>query len=420
MEDELSEARLESSRLKTELISEKTSWEIRHLELNSKVNELEEEKVLNSGRTKIIGLKTRMELAWQKEREEQQRLLQETATLARDLRQTLFEAERERDKERLEAKRKYDQFKKTSEEDQEESKKKITELQCDLLELRDAHAKLRTTNEKLRREKERYEKERDEFKTMKNNRRRLNGDEERKITKIIDEVDILKQLAPELFFSPEQEASNTPRPPRRTKSKSRESSPVTGSRDHSLGPEDKQQKIQSIMQRLVQDTEDLRKIQRDSEEDEREKARRAGMRRATSTEADSIGSSRYSKSTLKRPNSIERQGSLHRKSLSLEHTLQMEQKIWRNENKDSSMSLRTSEQSLEWEDDIKGSRVDSSMDSRLSTGSTQSDTGERKKNLGFMNRLWNLTKSRSIDDQDPGTFSNSKNFSSKVLTFISR
>ena len=32
-----------------------------------------------------------MELAWQKEREEQQKLLQETATLARDLQQTLLE-----------------------------------------------------------------------------------------------------------------------------------------------------------------------------------------------------------------------------------------------------------------------------------------------------------------------------------------
>ena len=53
--------------------------------------QLEEERLLASGRTKIPGLKVRMELAWQKEREEQQRLLQETATLARDLRQTLFE-----------------------------------------------------------------------------------------------------------------------------------------------------------------------------------------------------------------------------------------------------------------------------------------------------------------------------------------
>lgn len=53
--------------------------------------QLEEERLLHSGRTKSVGLKTRMELAWQKEREEQNRLLQETSTLARDLRQTLFE-----------------------------------------------------------------------------------------------------------------------------------------------------------------------------------------------------------------------------------------------------------------------------------------------------------------------------------------
>ncbi|TMW45776.1 hypothetical protein DOY81_009142, partial [Sarcophaga bullata] len=41
----------------------------------------------------------------------------------------------------------------------EEGRRKIAELQCDLLELRDVHAKLRTSNEKLRRERERYEKE---------------------------------------------------------------------------------------------------------------------------------------------------------------------------------------------------------------------------------------------------------------------
>lgn len=53
--------------------------------------QLEEERLLARGRTKIPGLKVRMELAWQKEREEQQKLLQETATLARDLQQTLLE-----------------------------------------------------------------------------------------------------------------------------------------------------------------------------------------------------------------------------------------------------------------------------------------------------------------------------------------
>lgn len=52
---------------------------------------MEEDRIVASGRTKIPGMRTRMELAWHKEREEQHRLLQETSTLARDLRQTLFE-----------------------------------------------------------------------------------------------------------------------------------------------------------------------------------------------------------------------------------------------------------------------------------------------------------------------------------------
>ena len=43
------------------------------------------------GRSRITGTRTRLELAWQKERDEQQRIIQETSTLARDLRQTLLE-----------------------------------------------------------------------------------------------------------------------------------------------------------------------------------------------------------------------------------------------------------------------------------------------------------------------------------------
>lgn len=163
LEDELCESRLEASKLKTELVSEKTVSEIKLSELQSRINEYEEERLLGSGRTKMPGMKTKLELSWQKEREDHQRLLQETSTLARDLRQTLFEVERERDKERLENRRKIEQLKRGNEEDLEEGRKKVAELQCDLLELRDAHAKLRTSNEKLRLERERYERERDNF-----------------------------------------------------------------------------------------------------------------------------------------------------------------------------------------------------------------------------------------------------------------
>lgn len=161
MEDELCELRLEASKLKTELVSEKTVSEIKLSEMQSRINEYEEERLLGSGRTKMPGMKTKLELSWQKEREEHQRLLQETSTLARDLRQTLLEVERERDKERLENRRKVEQLQRNNDEDLDEGRKKIAELQCDLLELRDAHAKLRTSNEKLRLERERHERERD-------------------------------------------------------------------------------------------------------------------------------------------------------------------------------------------------------------------------------------------------------------------
>lgn len=55
---------------------------------------MEEEKLLSgSGRVRGSGAlsRTRLELAWQKEREEQQRRLKEAATLARDLKTTLLE-----------------------------------------------------------------------------------------------------------------------------------------------------------------------------------------------------------------------------------------------------------------------------------------------------------------------------------------
>jgi len=64
----------------------------------------------------------------------------------------------------------------------------LLQLQCDLLELRDAHAKLRTTNEKLRREKERYEKEREELRQMATGKRRSEQDEERRINILLEQV----------------------------------------------------------------------------------------------------------------------------------------------------------------------------------------------------------------------------------------
>lgn len=110
--------------------------------------------------------RTKMELAWQKERESQKKLINELNTMARDLKATLIEVEREKERERLDSKRKAEAARVAAESEISDARKQVTDLQYDLLELRDAHAKLRTTNEKLKRDQERAEKERSEIKTM--------------------------------------------------------------------------------------------------------------------------------------------------------------------------------------------------------------------------------------------------------------
>ncbi|KAL1115865.1 hypothetical protein AAG570_006154 [Ranatra chinensis] len=323
LEDELSESRVEASRLRTELVSERSAWEVQFSELTSRLNEMEEEKILSSGRTKITGLKTKMELAWQKEREEQHRILQETATLARDLRQTLFEVERERDKERLEAKRRLDQQRKSAEEEHEEIRKKLNEMQCDLLELRDAHAKLRTTNEKLRREKERWERERDMLRQSLAAKKRVEQDDERTIISVAQLVQELTVLAPDLFPSKPRQPAVLPTPPTRRKgSKSRETSPALErkdySRESSVGRDDtKSQEVQEIMTRLTEAAHQLRRHKRAVEE--RQSARKAfASTRSASTESDGGVDGRVKKDVSTKKGTL-------RKSLSLEQTSAQEQ-----------------------------------------------------------------------------------------------
>ncbi|XP_053961518.1 myosin-9 isoform X4 [Anastrepha ludens] len=387
LEDQLVESRLEVSKVKTELVSERSANEIKISEMQSKLNEFEEERVIGSGRTKIPGMKTKLELSWQKEREDQQRLLQETSTLARDLRQTLFEVERERDKERLESKRRLEQLKRSTEEEMEEGRRKIAELQCDLLELRDVHAKLRTSNEKLRRERERYEKE-----LVK---RRVEQDGgERKVGALLQTVDELVKIAPDLKMATTSRRSssssgNTLRPEQAGTARQRSRSPSPNTVLNNS-------QITNVLARLAEASEELRKFQRLSEdENERMRVRRSNLRRAASQENDPHGSqssvasaagSTRNGSKLSRTST--HNGSLIRKSLSLDHSIQKDQNIWRQD--DGSVS---SMQSIDSE--LGGMMRDSSFDSRLSGGSTQSDIprGPRKKKKSLMGKLRSLTKS---------------------------
>lgn len=443
--------------MKTELVSERSANEIKISEMQSKLNEFEEERVIGSGSTKLPGMKTKLELSWQKEREDQQRLLQETSTLARDLRQTLFEVERERDKERLESKRKLDQTKRATEEEMEEGRKKIAELQCDLLELRDVHAKLRTSNEKLRREvsvqkgisglrsppnnysllffslcqRERYEKE-----LIKRRMEQDGG--ERKVGALLQTVDELVKIAPDLKIvggassTRNTASSNTLRPEQTNVRRSRSPSPTLSS-----------SQITSVLARLAEACEELRKFQRFNEdEQERSRIRRGNLRRAASQENDPHGStsSVASAAGSQRGGRLSRNssnnGSLIRKSLSLDHSIQKDQvsyeegkavhpimsfpcsqNIWRQD--DGSVS---SMQSIDSElgGMVRDSSMDSRLDSRLSGGSTQSDLprGPRKKKKGLMGKLRSLTKSSRNSESEISVGELRQDLLTRVLTHI--
>ncbi|XP_041975250.1 nucleoprotein TPR isoform X2 [Aricia agestis] len=380
LEDELCESRLLASKLNTELVSERSAAEVRLSEMQSRLNEYEEDRLLNSGRSRVTGMATRMELAWHKERDELQRLVQETSTLARDLRQTLFEVEREREKERLDMKRRIDQLKRTTEEETEDAKKKVTELQCDLLELRDAHAKLRTANEKLRRDKERHDRDRDQHRLLVSSLKRSQQDDDNVITQLLETIDEMMAQTPELFPKdepkPPEKRLMTPTPPRRNRS--------SASRSRSTTPEGGAGGGAVAGARLRRLADELRA----SRIGERQRRHAASARRAMSTEPREALSAASS-----RP--AQRNSSLKKRSISLEQTTKDQNAIWKSVDESSVSSM----QSLD--DDARFTvQRDASLDSRLSGGSAASDVlpNEKKKKKGLFGKLKKLTKSRSIDD----------------------
>lgn len=155
--------------------------------------------------------------------------------------------------------------------------------------------------------------------------------------------------------------------------------------------------ITSIINRLSEVSDEVRRQQRMYEEErDREKMRRS-MRRAASTENETPEMQRRAHRLSK---SATHNGSLFRKSLSFDQTVGGDQNLWKTADGYDSMS---SMQSIDSEmSGTAGFIRDSSMDSRLSAGSTQSDMprGTRKKKRGLMGKLRSLTKSSRNADSE--------------------
>lgn len=104
-----------------------------------------------------------MELAWEKERQENHRLLQETQKFIGELRDKLMGTESLREKEREEARKQLLELKTGMDREHGGTQQKIAELHFDLLALKEAHVRLKSQNERLRRERATLEKSKVDF-----------------------------------------------------------------------------------------------------------------------------------------------------------------------------------------------------------------------------------------------------------------
>ncbi|VDI00770.1 Hypothetical predicted protein [Mytilus galloprovincialis] len=99
---QLEDQEYERAELVDKITAQRSEWEIERSNKQSKINELEERlAMINNAQSRTKDMQSRMEVAWNRERAEQKRLLSEAHNLAMDLQQQL----KGRDDERLHEKR---------------------------------------------------------------------------------------------------------------------------------------------------------------------------------------------------------------------------------------------------------------------------------------------------------------------------
>lgn len=222
---------------------------------------------------------------------------------------------------------------------------------------------------------------------------------DRRLNSLLQLVDDLFKISPESIQSSVLKKPPTPNMQKRlVKSNSTDrpsDSPVIG--------KDMEQ-LSSLIGRLVAASDDIRQFQKSFGDDrERERLRRSSMRRAVSIE-NGVSDNERSSGRLSKSSTLN--GSLYRKSLSVDQTLGGQNpKIWKNPN-DSNSSIQSIDSDIHY-GGVGNYGRDSSLDSRLSGGSTQSDLprGTRKKKRSLMGKLKSLTTKSSKNHDTDGSVS---------------
>lgn len=239
LKNQLEESLTDNRKLRIQMEADKSSWEIQLSNLKSKLNQYEERNILEASRGSAkLYAKTRLELAWEKERSDLQKVLGDTQTALADLRQRLLSSEAQREAERETAEKTIQELRKKVEGGQDDVSKDIVELQTDLEELKDTHGRLKTQYDRIRREKERLEREREDLR----HRAAATLDVQALVTDLVEDVHKMADLVKlEGIFATDQGKAKAAQRPLRTGST----------------PKDD---LISLLQKVSQRTERLREV----------------------------------------------------------------------------------------------------------------------------------------------------------------
>lgn len=214
LKNQLEESLTDNRKLRIQLEADRSSYEIQISSLKSKLNQHEERNILDASRGSAKAYaKTRLELAWEKERSDLQRVLGETQSAVKDLREKLIRIESERDAEREASTKAIQDMRRRLDVGQDDVSKDIVELQTELEEVKDAHERLKTQYERLRRERDRLDREREDWRQ----RVATTMDVQALVGNITDDVKKLADLVQlEGIFAEDQSKAQAARRPLRT------------------------------------------------------------------------------------------------------------------------------------------------------------------------------------------------------------
>ncbi|XP_059146246.1 trichohyalin-like isoform X2 [Physella acuta] len=161
---DLREKTIDQDRLRSELINkfamDRSGWEIERANLNSHINQLEEQLSCTSRQQeRSKDIQVNMGMAWEKERREQRRLLGEAHTLALDLQEQLRSREETSAHERKELIRQMESDRLTFAKMTKETEKRMTELESSVRTMATLQKRLKELQEKSERDNEFWQKE---------------------------------------------------------------------------------------------------------------------------------------------------------------------------------------------------------------------------------------------------------------------